>query len=71
MDIHILFFFFFSPVSRFLFSLVPLRPILNDSFSDAHESNILMDFRNHFMVPLEAEEKTSMQKETIYQDTWL
>ena len=57
------FIFFFS---RFLFSLVPLRSILNYSFSDVDESNILMDFRNHFMVPLEAEEKTSMQKETIY-----
>lgn len=51
------FFFFFSFLD---FSLVPLRSILNASFSDADESNTLMDFRNHFIVPLEAGEKTSM-----------
>jgi len=63
MVFHILFFFF---LSRFLFSLVLLRSILKDSFSDADEPNILEDFRNTSTVPLEADQKISKQKETIY-----
>lgn len=43
-----------------------LRSILNDSFSVAVNSSLLLYFRNRFMVPLEAEGKTSMQKENIY-----